>query len=384
MNRWSRRIRGGRLAVVAALIWAVLPSALPAQAASDPCGAGSNPVVCENSKPGSPMSDWYSPNSYGGIKGFSTKESVQAGDTVQFKVQSPVSYHVEIYRLGWYGGDGARLISTPAQTAVTYPANYFNRPAGCTTKSGTGLVDCGNWPVTANWTVPGDAVSGLYIANLTQNDGDGLMPYPFVVRKDSSTSDVVVQTSDQTWQAYNDYGGQDLYGGAGPAPDGRAYEVSYNRPLDIGGDNGIYGSEFMMLSWLERNGYDVSYLSGVDVSTERRDPAAEAQGVPVARAMTSTGRRASTPTSWRPGRPASGRPSSAATRSSGRPGSTASNDGTNTANRTLVCYKRPRWRRATASPTPAAPGPAPGGPALQHQHATATSRRTSSPAPCSR
>ncbi len=266
MKKWSRRIRGSRLAVVAALIWAVLPLAVPAQAASDPCGSGSNPIVCENSKPGNPKSDWFSPNAYGDIQGFSTKESVQAGDTVQFKVQSKTSYHIEIYRLGWYGGDGAREISTAAQAAVTYPANFTTKPANCTTKAGTGLVDCGNWPVTASWTVPSDAVSGLYIANLTQTDGDGLMPYPFVVRKDSSTSDVVVQTSDQTWQAYNDYGGQDLYGGAGPAPDGRAYEVSYNRPLDIGGDNGIYGSEFMMLSWLERNGYDVSYLSGVDVS----------------------------------------------------------------------------------------------------------------------
>ncbi|MEU2052206.1 DUF4082 domain-containing protein [Streptomyces bungoensis] len=267
MRKWSRRIRGGRLAVVAALVWAVLPAAVPARAASDPCGAGSNPVVCENSKPGSPKSDWFSPNAYGDIKGFTTKESVQAGDTVQFKVQSKTSYHIQIYRLGWYGGDGAREMTTAAQAAVTYPANYATKPAGCTTKSTTGLVDCGNWPVTATWTVPSDAVSGLYIANLTQTDGDGLMPYPFVVRKDSSTSDVVVQTSDQTWQAYNDYGGQDLYGGAGPAPDGRAYEVSYNRPLDIGGDNGIYGSEYMMLAWLERNGYDVSYTSGVDVSS---------------------------------------------------------------------------------------------------------------------
>ncbi|MEU4037242.1 DUF4082 domain-containing protein [Streptomyces collinus] len=222
--------------------------------------------MCENSKPGNPKSDWFSPNAYGDIKGFSTKESVQAGDTVQFKVQSKTPYRIEIYRLGWYGGDGAREMSTAAQAAVTYPANYLTKPANCTTKSTTGLVDCGNWPVTATWTVPSDAVSGLYIANLTQTDGDGLMPYPFVVRKDSSTSAVVVQTSDQTWQAYNDYGGQDLYGGTGPAPDGRAYEVSYNRPLDIGGDNGIYGSEYMMLSWLERNGYDVSYLSGLDVS----------------------------------------------------------------------------------------------------------------------
>ncbi|WP_043672155.1 DUF4082 domain-containing protein [Streptomyces xylophagus] len=265
MKRWSRRLRGGRLAVIAALIWTVLPQAVPAQAASDPCGTGSNPIVCENSKTGSPKSDWFSPNAYGDIKGFSTKESVQAGDTVQFKIQSKSSYNVQIYRLGWYGGDGARQMSTAAQAAVTYPANYTSSPASCTTKN-TGLVDCGNWPVTASWTVPSDAVSGLYIANLTQTDGDGLMPYPFVVRNDSSTSDIVVQTSDQTWQAYNDYGGQDLYGGAGPAPDGRAYEVSYNRPLDIGGDNGIYGSEYMMLSWLERNGYDLSYTSGVDVS----------------------------------------------------------------------------------------------------------------------
>jgi hypothetical protein len=214
------------------------------------------------------MSDWFSPNAYGDIQGFSTKESVQAGETVQFKVQSRVSYNVQIYRLGYYGGDGARLMSTATQAAATYPANYTSSPKSCTSGSGTGLVDCGNWPVTVTWTVPSDAVSGLYIANLTQTDGNGLMPYPFVVRNESSTSDIVVQTSDQTWQAYNNYGGQDLYGGTGPAPDGRAYQVSYNRPLDIGGDNGIYGSEFQMLSWLERNGYDVSYLSGVDVSTK--------------------------------------------------------------------------------------------------------------------
>lgn len=268
MDRWRRRLRGTRLAVAAALVWAVLPQTGAAQAASDPCGAESNAIVCENAKEGAPTTEWFAPNAYGDIKGFSTEESVQAGDTVRFKVQSPVPYQVSVYRLGWYGGDGARRMSTDAEASVTYPANYTDEPAECETRTETGLVDCGNWPVNVTWTVPEDAVSGLYIANLAQTDGDGMMPYPFVVRDDGSTSDIVVQTSDQTWQAYNDYGGQDLYGGAGPAPDGRAYEVSYNRPLDIGGDNGIYGSEFMMLAWLERNGYDVSYLSGVDVSVD--------------------------------------------------------------------------------------------------------------------
>ena len=86
---------------------------------------------------------------------------------------------------------------------------------------------------------PGDAVSGLYIANFDQTDGNGVMPYPFVVRNDASHSDIVVQTDDETWQAYNMWGGQNLYQGNGPAPDGRAYQVSYNRPLDVGGGTAV-------------------------------------------------------------------------------------------------------------------------------------------------
>ena len=41
-------------------------------------------------------------------------------------------------------------------------------------------------------------------------------------------SDVVFQTSDPTWQAYNDYGGSDFYTGGA---NGRAYKLSYNRPV---------------------------------------------------------------------------------------------------------------------------------------------------------
>ncbi|MFD6892432.1 DUF4082 domain-containing protein [Streptomyces sp. NPDC059957] len=268
MNRRTRLLRYGLYTVVAALMAAALPPSVAV--AADPCGPGSNAIVCENSKAGTPMSDWFAPSAYGDIKGFPAKESVQAGETLQFKIQSPTAYKVSVYRLGHYGGDGARLMSTPAQAAQTHPANFpqGGNPQSCTTKPSTGLVDCGNWPVTSTWTVPSDAVSGLYIANFDQADGNGVMPYPFVVRNDSSHSDIVVQTSDQTWQAYNNYGGQDLYDGGGPAPDGRAYEVSYNRPMDIGGENGIYGSEYQMVAWLERNGYDVSYMSGIDMSTK--------------------------------------------------------------------------------------------------------------------
>ncbi len=257
------RPRSVILTVVLAVLAVLASPAGPAQAATDPCGPGSNPIVCENSQTGTPMADWYAPSAWGDIQGFSTTESVAPGGTISFKVTSPASYKVNIYRLGWYGGDGARLM--PTSPTATFPA--ITQP-DCERQASTGETDCGNWSVTASWTVPSTAVSGVYLADLEQTDNKGFMPYPFVVTNPSSHSDVVVQTSDETWQAYNMYGGADLYQGDGPTPDGRAYAVSYNRPLNVSGANGIFGSEYPMLQWLERNGYDVSYLSGVDVSTQ--------------------------------------------------------------------------------------------------------------------
>src|SRR5205814_10603998 len=55
---------------------------------------------------------------------------------------------------------------------------------------------------------------------------------------------------------------------------GRAYKVSYNRPfwtrgnLDGGRQSWVFHAEFPMLRWLEQQGYDVSYTTGVD--TDRR------------------------------------------------------------------------------------------------------------------
>ena len=59
--------------------------------AAGPCDPGGNAVVCENSKPGTPMSDWFAGSSWGDIAGFPTKTSLQAGETLQFKVQSPAA-----------------------------------------------------------------------------------------------------------------------------------------------------------------------------------------------------------------------------------------------------------------------------------------------------
>jgi hypothetical protein len=244
------------VAATSVALWA------PTPASAANCATAPNPIVCENALPGDPMSNWYTPNAFGDIQGFPDQISYQIGDTVNLKVQSPVPYTVTILRLGWYGGDGARIMDG----SPTQPFPAISQPA-CVTDSATGNADCGNWSVTASWTVPTDAVSGVYVAELDQSDNGGEMLVPFVIRDNSSHSDIVVQTNDETWEAYNKWTGASLYYGNGPAPDGRAYAVSYNRPMSNNGDNGVFGSEYAMIRWLERNGYNTSYLSGMDVST---------------------------------------------------------------------------------------------------------------------
>ncbi len=248
----------------------------PASAA-DPCAPPvTNQVACENTKPGDPPSDWQI-NGVGdsSIQGFATSMSVNLGQTVNFKIKTPASsYHIDILRLGYYNGDGARKIASNIQPSASLPQT---QPA-CQTTSSTGLVDCGNWKVSASWTVPNNAVSGLYIAHLVRNDTGGESQIFFVVRDDSSHSDVVLKTADATWQAYNAYGGNSLYSCTVSCPPGNpggykaAYAVSYNRPFDgtLATDNGMsdpFYSEYQMIRFLERNGYDLSYVAQKDVDS---------------------------------------------------------------------------------------------------------------------
>ena len=100
---------------------------------------------------------------------------------------------------------------------------------------------------------------------------------PFVVRG-TSASDVVLKTSDATWQAYNSYGGADFYGAPGsvtPSGRARAVKISYNRPYltrdRAEGRDYLYSNEYPTLRFLERNGVDVSYTTDVDVSTGATD-----------------------------------------------------------------------------------------------------------------
>ena len=257
-----------------------------------------NPIIIENQKQGTAREIWDAPAS-NQIEGFATDISVDTGDEITFKINVnaaegvDIPYHIEIYRLGYYGGDGATLVTTiNGLTGNAQPDPITDE---------RGLVDAGNWSESASWQTPETAVSGVYLAKLVRDDNGETNQIPFILREDDlredgSRSDIVLQTSDTTWQAYNGWGGNNgeiagnFYGGyddappppedAGPFGADRAFAVSYNRPFTTrdgggyasGAQDYVFGADYAAIYWLEQNGYDISYISGVD--TDRLGPEA--------------------------------------------------------------------------------------------------------------
>ena len=238
MKPASPRTPAVLLALIAAL---VVLGVAPAVSHAAPCTPPVvNQVACENTQAGAAQSTWEVDGAGdSSIQGYATAMSVNKGQTISFKIKSSTSnYHIDILRLGYYqNGDGARLVASNLA-----PTGTSTQPA-CQTFSSTGLIDCGNWAVSRSWTVPSTAVSGVYIAHLVRNDTGGDSQIVFVVRDDSSHSNIVVQTSDATWQAYNTYGGNSLYQCTVACPPGEpaaykaAYKVSYNRPFHTAEDD---------------------------------------------------------------------------------------------------------------------------------------------------
>ena len=238
-------------AVVGLSLASVTGSAPQTLAAADPCGPPVTSVIaCENTLPGDPPSDWQvgsaaDPEGDPTIQGFATSMSVDVGQTVYFKIDTPAaSYHIDILRIGYYQGEGAHKVVSDMQPTAALPQTQPNCLNDTATPA-TGLIDCGNWAVSASWAVPATAVSGLYIAHLKRDDtssGNGSL-IPFVVRNDASHSDILYMTDDETMQAYNSYGGNSLYTCTVNCPPGNplaykgASEVSYNRPWHSAADD---------------------------------------------------------------------------------------------------------------------------------------------------
>ena len=258
-----------------------------------------------------------------------------------FKVKTDASnYRLDIYRLGWYGGLGARMVTTVLPSAAlpqSQPECIFAvcdaarrlRQLGRSPRRGRSRRMLSRASTSRSWcaTTPAGRATSSSSSATTQ-----------------SHADLLFQTSDTTWQAYNRYGGYSLYSAS---PAGRAYKVSYNRPFDTRAhtnESFLFSGEYPMIRWLERNGYDVSYVVG-DRHRPARSRAPRASRRSSLSATTSTGRARSARTSRRRETPASTWRSSAATRSSGRPGGSRASTAARRRTRPSSRTRRPRRAR---------------------------------------
>ena len=82
--------------------------------------AASNPIVVENALPGNPASDWDITGAGDSPSRGSRRILVSTrARTIRFKIKTnATNYRLDIYRLGYYGGLGARLVATVTPSAA--------------------------------------------------------------------------------------------------------------------------------------------------------------------------------------------------------------------------------------------------------------------------
>ena len=236
-------------------------------------------IKSENQKPGS--RDWllsrvkidggYKGYRSSVIEGYCSRQSVQAGETLDIMVStSPAEkFKVEIFRTGYYGGRGARLMLTlgplPGRKQPVPPVGRQR------------LREC-RWEPSVSFTIPSDWPSGVYLGRLTTLTDPATAPYwqsfvIFIVR-DQRPADILFQCSDNTWLAYNrwpdDYSLYTDPRGAHARDVAASFDRPYNKYAQIYDHPQSVGSgeflcfEFPLAYWLEQQGYDVTYCSNSD------------------------------------------------------------------------------------------------------------------------
>ena len=282
--RRSDVVSGRASSMLVMTVWLIsltLPALRPIAAAAAPGPRDPTLIQRENQKEGS--TDWQltrvrldraagyrSP----WIEGYCSKQSVSAGAPIDIMVSTdpPQKFIIEIFRTGYYGGRGARLMTTLGPFA-----GQAQPVPGVGEKH---LRQC-RWEPATTLTIPADWPSGVYLGRLTtlsDESGQGYwQSYVVFIVRDDRPADILFQCSDNTWQAYNKWPeNHSVYthpkGGQGPWADVSfdrpyaKYAQIYDNPQSIGSGEWLC-FEFPFAYWLEQHGYDVTYCSNSDMLT---------------------------------------------------------------------------------------------------------------------
>jgi hypothetical protein len=263
------------LAAAAATVPAAIAAAVRAGEPGGPASAGAaaaagakpaHPAVhrrqvSENELPGDP--NWYVSHvgRSGAMLGYAGQSSVLPGEPVTLYASTTArSFTVNAYRMGWYRGDGARLL----WRSGTVRGRQQN-PA--TVAPGTNTVQT-DWD--ASLTIPTDDwPEGSYLLRMDAESGPQRF-VPVTVRSSGTAGKVVLKNSTSTWQAYNTWGGYDLYNGPGGASDygNRSLVVSLDRPFDLNGAFLFLAHERPLIELAERLGLPLAYVTSIELATE--------------------------------------------------------------------------------------------------------------------
>src|ERR1039457_4417960 len=254
------------VAVPAAVVAAVKlgDSGAPEHAAAGTktaAAAGRSRPVAENDLPGE--RDWAirklgAPDE---IMGYAARASVLPGEPVPLFVSTTSRrFRVRALRTGWYRGDLARKVWQSAPVR-----GHRQRPSAMNEATNTVHTDWG-----PSLTVPTDGwPAGSYLLRLDADSG-AKRYIPLTVRSQSTAGKVVVKNCVATWQAYNAWGGYDLYNGPTGAYDDRALAVSLDRPYDQEGAYLFMVYERKLISLAEQLGLPLAYLTSMDIADDAR------------------------------------------------------------------------------------------------------------------
>lgn len=198
------------------------------------------------------------------VEGFTVPSDVLPGQPVDLYLSAqrgPV--RVEAFRIGWYGGTGARRVLAVARVAVPDQSRMTQfEPATRTVRAlwqPTVRVATDGWP------------PGAYLFRLTASSG-AQRYMPFVVRSPDTTAAALMVHATTTWQAYNTWGGYSLYYGPGGPIDyaGRSYVVSFDRPYDLNGAAHFVADELPAVHLVERLNLPVAWTTSTQLDADPR------------------------------------------------------------------------------------------------------------------
>lgn len=210
------------------------------------------------------------------IEAYCSHTSIKAGEQLNLFVSTdPASgYSLDIYRMGYYGGKGGRLMKSfdnlNAQPQTVPQADKK-----------TNFFEC-KWDTATTITIPNDWLSGVYLGKLTTKKNNAQAYIVFIVKDDRQT-DFLFQCSDLTWQAYNRWPQwHSMYDeGQKPWVNTNGARISFDRPYSLylnglpsdfnplsNGSGEFLLWEFPFAFWMEKEGYDVSYISNVDTHAD--------------------------------------------------------------------------------------------------------------------